>query len=531
MGRHHSPYHALIPQHIPILYRSIENCFMKQQLLFVFFFLGIQINAQIQDTTFHKVFYESSMNIVSKSGAVSADDGLVIVGEADNTYAYMMKIDSAGTFEWFKKANAQSGFKKVIRTWDSTFVAIGGQFNVGNMVNDAFIVKFDVNGDTLWTKTIEHPTGLSLNTTSIVESIDSNYLICGYTLAQNNSFVIKISASGDLIWSTIFNPINSSLAQGITYGPDSTIYMCGQYNDGVNFVSSYIASFEHDGTPISSTGYTSVDFYDIIYHMDSLFVLGAQSADIFISRMATDGQIDWMNNYFYVWDNTLDKMHLHTTTNGNLITMVGDRMFSTNAIEITPEGFVINQKNVIMDGVDLLETQKNGYFLLGYGPLYGIKLVQVDHLGVIRLDETFSPSNECIWDGWQSNNPTIVSLASTTLQSNGTLVENELAIAFSSELMLDYEGCVDIWGGIDESDLPEISVYPVPATDKVHFKQDQDLTFSLVLTDLTGRTVIQRAKVIGETSVDVSGLHQGNYIYTITFDNDQVRTGKLNILR
>lgn len=504
---------------------------MKRQLLFTFFFIGIQLNAQIQDTTFHKVFYASTMNIVSKSGAVSADDGLVIVGEADNTYAYMMKVDSAGTFEWFKKADTQSGFKKVIRTWDSTFVAIGGQFNVGNMVNDAFIVKFDDNGDTLWTKNIEHPTGLSLNTTSIVESIDSNYLICGYTSAQNNSFVLKISASGDLIWSTIFNPLNTSLAQGITYGPDSTVYICGQYNDGVNFVSSYIASFEHDGTPISSTGYNSVDFYDIVYHMDSLFVLGAQSSEIFVSRLTAEGQIDWMNNYFYVWDNTQDKMHLHTATNGNLITMVGDRMFTTNAIEITPEGSVVSQKNVIMDGVDMLETQKNGYFLLGYGPLYGIKLLQFDHLGVIRLNETFSPNNECLWDSWQSINPTFVAPASTNLQSNGTVVVNQSTIAFNSEYISDYEGCVEIWGGIDESDLPEVSVYPVPASDKVNFKQDLGLAFSLVITDLTGRMVLQRAKVMGEISIDVSELPQGNYIYSITFSNEQVRTGKINILR
>jgi hypothetical protein len=74
--------------------------------------------------------------------------------------------------------------------------------------------------------------------------------------------------------------------------------------------------------------------------------------------------------------------------------------------------------------------------------------------------------------------------------------------------------------GVNENGVNTASVYPNPATDVLNIKMNEEVA-SVVITALDGKTVATETS----TSVNISGLNTGMYLYTITDVSGKVAKG------
>jgi hypothetical protein len=74
--------------------------------------------------------------------------------------------------------------------------------------------------------------------------------------------------------------------------------------------------------------------------------------------------------------------------------------------------------------------------------------------------------------------------------------------------------------GVEENEVISASVYPNPATDVLNIKMDEEVA-SVVITALDGKVVATE----NSTSINISGLNTGMYLYTITGVSGNIATG------
>ena len=169
----------------------------------------------------------------------TSDGGYIIAGQSDSygtgSYdfdVYVIRTDENGDTLWtriYGEAGWDEG-RGVCQTPDSGFVIAGWTSSFGSPA--VWLLKTDANGDTLWTRTYggeEWSDGRSVQLTT-----DGGYIIAG-THASSASgadvFLIKTDVNGDTLWTGI-------------YGGSSDEYgnYVQQTNDGGFIVAGYVLS-------------------------------------------------------------------------------------------------------------------------------------------------------------------------------------------------------------------------------------------------------------------------------------------------
>jgi hypothetical protein len=145
--------------------------------------------------------------------AQTADSGFVIAGftysfGAGNYDYYLVKTDALGDTTWtrtFGGAASDQAFS-VRQTTDRGFVVAGiaGSFGAGS--SDAWLVRTDAGGDTLWTRTFGG-TGLDWGL-SVAATTDSGFIFTGATGSSGagglDVYLVRTSAAGDTAWTRTF---------------------------------------------------------------------------------------------------------------------------------------------------------------------------------------------------------------------------------------------------------------------------------------------------------------------------------------
>lgn len=113
--------------------------------------------------------------------------------------------------KWYGKEGLTTRPRCVIEHYDSGIV-IGS--NVSDYVSDIlmpWIIKTNINGDTIWSKLISSTEALSIK--NINNSADGGLFLCGGIKINNVSkpFVAKLNACGEKVWCTVFSTYNGSV--------------------------------------------------------------------------------------------------------------------------------------------------------------------------------------------------------------------------------------------------------------------------------------------------------------------------------
>ncbi|MGB5287228.1 MAG: hypothetical protein WBN42_01975, partial [Ignavibacteriaceae bacterium] len=148
--------------------------------------------SQAPDTIWTKVYgdgdYERGNSIV-----ITDDNGFAIVGAADALYSggnltegdiWLVRTNSTGDTLWTKTYGG-SGIDEgnsIYQTADGGFILAGARSN-NLLIYDAWLIRTDSNGDTIWTKTYGENLGEEL-ASSVIETSDSGFAFTGFRNTQ-----------------------------------------------------------------------------------------------------------------------------------------------------------------------------------------------------------------------------------------------------------------------------------------------------------------------------------------------------------
>jgi hypothetical protein len=165
------------------------------------------------------------------------DGGFIVAGAtysfgAGPPNAYVLRTDSLGDTLWTRTyGGAGEDYAFFARqTADSGFIICGTTYSYGAGQSDIYLIKTDAAGDTQWTRTFggaqpEHGH-------SVQQTADSGYIICGTTLSFGagaaDIWLIRTDANGDTLWTRTFGGDTADLGHSVASTADHGFVLCGQ---------------------------------------------------------------------------------------------------------------------------------------------------------------------------------------------------------------------------------------------------------------------------------------------------------------
>ena len=166
----------------------------------------------IGDTLWTRTFGGSGRDYGLSVGQTS-DDGYIIAGYttsfgAGDCDVYLVKTDAQGDAQWtraFGGVSEEFGYS-VQQTTDSGYIIAGSTASFGAGGYDAYLVRTDRDGDTLWTRTYG---GASYDNGYYVrQTADSGFVVGGssgsFGAGNADSYIVRTNADGDTLWTRTF---------------------------------------------------------------------------------------------------------------------------------------------------------------------------------------------------------------------------------------------------------------------------------------------------------------------------------------
>lgn len=176
---------------------------------------------------------------VLRSIRLLPDSGFVMAGysnsQGNGGYdGWAIRTDKNGDTLWTRYIGTPDWdfFYDVYPTWDSGFVFSGGTYGLGNGDEDMYFVKLDKNGNTVWTKT--YGGTKTDEARGIVETSDSMLAACGFSHSLGDSlgdsWILRMDMNGDTVWTrTTGQTTSADKAWGIgACNPYQRIYVVGE---------------------------------------------------------------------------------------------------------------------------------------------------------------------------------------------------------------------------------------------------------------------------------------------------------------
>jgi len=164
----------------------------------------------------------------------TVDDGYIIAGYTSSFGAggydlYLIKTDADGNLLWTRTYGGPGydfGYS-VDQTTDGGYILAGYTYSFG-VGGDAYLVKTDANGDTLWTRVYGGrygDQGLWVQQTS-----DGGYVVAGRTESFGNSlqfYLVKANANGDTLWTRTYGGRADEIASSVSQTTDGGYILAG----------------------------------------------------------------------------------------------------------------------------------------------------------------------------------------------------------------------------------------------------------------------------------------------------------------
>ena len=216
--------------------------------------------------------------------------------------AFVVKFDSDGTEVWRTQLGTSEEDQAYGIATDSdnnvyitgiTEGALGGT-NLGS--NDIFVVKFDTDGTEVWRKQLG--TSGTDRANEIATDSNNNVYITGYTYGDldgtnqggsEDAFVVKYDSDGDKKWTKQLGTSGSEQANDIAIDSNNNVYITGMTagdlggtNQGSN--DAFVVKFDSDGTETWRTlfGSTGVEFvWSLAIDLnDNVYIAGMTPGDL-----------------------------------------------------------------------------------------------------------------------------------------------------------------------------------------------------------------------------------------------------------
>jgi hypothetical protein len=517
---------------------------MKTVLFFLFFSV---FSAFAQDSLYSKVFHTANIDLKGQAVTVAGDGGLVIAAQYNWMQSAVFRIDSLGNTLWGKGLAAATGvvqwdnvlIKTIETLEDSTYIIAGECISIDGTKLHAVCAKISSNGDTLWTRVLTNP-NMQYNTYHAASAtVDSGVVLVAKTSTATSAgyFVVKYSANGDLQWSKVVEGLEvTDTPCAIQSLADSTIIV--SVPNSLN--QCVVMHLFSDGTLDWAQRYPDLIIQDI-ERVDSTVVLSGRSATQYIPvliKSALDGAILWAKSYSSMSGGGF-MIDVCVRQDSSFVMTSGEQALMGYAISADKNGVAALELNLALASFAVQNSEQKGVFLVGNGPMYGVKagsLMNNYHIGVVRADSMLNTSGggffSCSWGVGQafSSDLPLVPLPFTP-QNSGTLSAVNAIFQYNDLILDSYIGCVDFFGGVAENSIDnEINIFPNPSNGLFHIEQLSQHSLEIEISDINGRNIENKRMHALQDTIDLSAQKAGIYFYKVRRDDGQVKNGKLVIL-
>ena len=256
---------------------------LKNILLYILLLLAIATNAQ-PPAKFYSTYGGNGYD-VGYDVKQTLDGGYIITGSTSsfgqgNTDMYLLKLDSMGVKKFetsFGGVSNEIG-KSVVQLIDSSYVIAGYTSSTGVGGYDVFLVKTDKTGAVLWQKTIggaDWDFAYSMEATA-----DGGFIIAGttYSYGRGNAdgYVVKTDANGNVVWQKTYGGVNDDEFKSVIQTADGNYALTGytkSYND-IDSGDVWIFKLDLNGDSTWCKFYggsKAFDFYIGEFFLNSIF--------------------------------------------------------------------------------------------------------------------------------------------------------------------------------------------------------------------------------------------------------------------
>jgi len=171
------------------------------------------------DSLWSKVFGGYEEDVVNKVIQTS-DGGYALVGYSDNldsnnvTYSFILKTDANGDSLWMKALTRQDELHSIEQTTGNGYILVG---NHGGFYG--VLIKTNSVGDTLWTRILDDTLYNYSAAYDVKQTTDGGYIIIGEVGPNSNNnndnaFMVKTDSNGYTLWSNTFGGSGIDFAEG-----------------------------------------------------------------------------------------------------------------------------------------------------------------------------------------------------------------------------------------------------------------------------------------------------------------------------
>jgi len=494
-----------------------------------------------QQITFQKTFGGDSSDYCWEVRQTT-DGGYIICGTtysfgAGNADVYVIKTNSFGDTLWIKTyggTNDDEGYS-VKQTMDGGYIVVGYTISFGGGSYDVYLIKTDVNGDTLWTKT--YGGAASESGYSVQQNLDRGFIITGR--ANSNVYLIKTDSLGNILWTKTYNQ-GSNGANSVQQTMDGGYIVCGYATGGAFLIKTDSIG---DTLWFKTYGGTNQDYgWSVQQTTDSGYIIvgntssfGVGFSNLYIIKTNINGDTLWSKTYGGTYYES--GYSVQQTTDGGYIIAGSSESFS---IDSSSKAYLVKTNstgdlqwskiygetgNVIATSVR--QTIDGGYIIGGYGyfgtGLLNIYLIKTDSLGN---------------SGCNQKNAGTIQTSPATQVTNVSPVINSDNFTHNTQTIVGNGGivttlCTNV--GIPEiADMKNVSIYPNP--NDGNFSLSYHLSSSkneLLIIDVFGRTVYSSVLTSqeGTQNIVVSTLSSGIYYWEVVSEGGVEGKGKLAVIK
>ena len=252
----------------------------------------------------------------------TSDDGYIIVGEtftfgAGSSDVYLIKTDADGDTLWTKTygGTINDAGMSVEQTSDEGFIITGHTRSFGGGAwYDLYLIKTDVNGDTLWTKTYGDGGDYYDGGYSVQETRDNGYIVAGWTVTPLGKYyhwdvyLVKTDADGDTLWTKKYGGIDDDKGHSVYQTSDRGYIIAGQTESfGAGSRDVYLIKTDANGDTLWTRTYggTNQDAgLSVQETTDGKYIVagytksfGAGGYDAYLIKTDVYGNILWTETY------------------------------------------------------------------------------------------------------------------------------------------------------------------------------------------------------------------------------------------
>jgi hypothetical protein len=258
-------------------------------------------------------------------GVAVAKDGYVMVGITNSSGfgqydAWLIKIDSSGMMEWSQNYGGMlsDAAYSVVATTDSGYVLAGSTSSFGMGSADFWLIKVDSTGSIEWNHTYGGEGYESCR--SMISTSDGGYALLGFTAPSDTTnapfglfgssdvLLVKVDPDGNMEWNQTYGGAGLDSVSAIIETADGGFILgCSTTSFGMGSADFWLIKVDSTGsiewnytyggagTEFSNSLVATVDGGYVLAGSTSSF--GAGSADVFLVKVDTIGNLEWNQTY------------------------------------------------------------------------------------------------------------------------------------------------------------------------------------------------------------------------------------------